>query len=1114
MAKNIDIKLSFDGSDAIRGTQKLEDSFAGVNQEAEKTQDTLNKSSQKLAQNSKAAVDANKKQIKSINTLQKELKEFTIARNKATDPKQIKEFNKEIENTTGEIKKLNGEIEKTGGDKKAAGGIFGRLKNFFTSIPGLVTIGIGAVTLLATKVFNIQKDIQKQQSIAKTLFGSDADFRAITSNARRLASVYDKDVNEVLKSANVLTKQFGVGQQEAFDLIQEGIAKGADLNGDFLDQISEYSTQFRSAGLEADEAIAIITQSVKEGVFSDKGADSIKEATIRLREFTPATRDAIKAVGLDADQVQKDLASGAKTYFQVIQEVVGATKEFGQNSAEAGQVLADVFGGAGEDAGDFIFKLDEISTNLGDIEDNTGGLEKASNELSAAWSNFTTSIFESDNVLGQFIAGALDAVSNLLEDIITLTESAEKAAAKTLSTSLSSTTKLLQDNNKIFDDVSKKTDEQLKNFKRQADEAILSGKTLSKEQSKQLRAVNQILDGQAEGLDREAIALARQKNLRGDAAKQILDLQKLLEKSQKEGNKIRSQELANEIGFLQANIDVSTQQEDLIKNGDKLNNTRISGIKRTDAEIKKAAQNREKNEGDLQKEITALVDEGEKARRDIALENLTGEERILKELEFASEEIDILEATLKEKNNKYAASDTIRIENEKKINTAIANLNQELLDETGRQLQEQREKDLQEEIKAQQTKLGVKKQLASQEVAILNELISINDESTEEGVKEEIFLLEQKQKLLDKEVEKKVELLKLDLLKKDITDDEKELINNQIELLELKGEVQSNNIDKAINALESGANQLEGFDKFLGDIFGLDDQSKIDGIKQQFSILTSELVNIYTSSIDSQLEQNQRIIDNYDTSIDSLNDKLNQEIELAKLGEANNVTAIKSQIEQEEKAREDALAKQAELQKRQEQLDKAAQVSSLITASANILKGFSTLPIVGQILGVAAVGALFAGFISAQSQAKALSTQFEEGGLISVDGSNTKVVKGNRHSQGGEALLSHAEVEDGEMLAVLNRNATTQNKEKFTTFVNKLNAGRSFDDLMTTRTSVNLNKPNELMANNVLTNNVDFSKTNSKLDMIYNVLKDKGEISETKTHYVRKKGSTITKVKK
>lgn len=202
---------------------------------------------------------------------------------------------------------------------------------------------------------------------------SGDDLKAYRNQVQAVADTFDKDFKEVLIASNAVSKQFGITADEALNLIQDGFVAGADANGEFLDTLKEYPAYFKEAGISADQFVAIVAQSNKAGIFSDKGVDAIKEANLRLREMTTATAEALDAIGISSVQVQEDLQSGAKTTFQVMQEVSQKLNELPESSAAVGTAIADIFGGAGEDAGlQYLQTLKDISLNLDDVKSKAG----------------------------------------------------------------------------------------------------------------------------------------------------------------------------------------------------------------------------------------------------------------------------------------------------------------------------------------------------------------------------------------------------------------------------------------------------------------------------------------------------------------------------------------------------------------------------------------------------------------------------------------------------------------------------------------------------------------------------------------------------------------------
>ena len=268
-----------------------------------------------------------------------------------------------------------------------------------------------AVALGVDAIIDATKEFSKLQNAVMAYTGGSSDAAAdLISQAGAIADTYDAEASEVLQAANVLTKQMGGTMESNLALITEGFRKGANVNGEFLEQLREYPAQFRAAGLDASQSIALISDAAKKGVYSDKAADTIKEMTLSLREMTQIQRDALTNIGVDANKVMADISSGAKTPFEAVQMIVGEMEKF--DVAAQQTVIADVFKGAGEDAGiQFIKSLKDINFELSDIEANGTGFNDAMFQLNTIVNDVkTTFMNEFIPILSQFATFLVDNV--------------------------------------------------------------------------------------------------------------------------------------------------------------------------------------------------------------------------------------------------------------------------------------------------------------------------------------------------------------------------------------------------------------------------------------------------------------------------------------------------------------------------------------------------------------------------------------------------------------------------------------------------------------------------------------------------------------------------------
>lgn len=267
---------------------------------------------------------------------------------------------------------------------------FGALKNtalsLLTNPYFLAMAGVAGVGMAFKWWYDYNKGLMEATRLTQQFTGLTGDeMKSVRNEVLAVSNTFGLEFTETMQSANTMSKAFGISVSESLKIMQDGLVSGANANGEFLDTIKEYPRYFKEAGLSAEEMVAISTQATKEGIFSDKGVDTIKEGNLRLREMTTATAAALDGIGISSKQVQKDLQDGSKTTFQVMQEVANKLKELPQSSAAVGSAIANIFGGPGEDAGlAYIEMLGNIELDMDKVKAKSGDIAKAQeDELNA-----------------------------------------------------------------------------------------------------------------------------------------------------------------------------------------------------------------------------------------------------------------------------------------------------------------------------------------------------------------------------------------------------------------------------------------------------------------------------------------------------------------------------------------------------------------------------------------------------------------------------------------------------------------------------------------------------------------------------------------------------------
>lgn len=359
-------------------------------------------------------IDSLKKKLDTLDINSKEFRETH---------EEIKKATKELENLKNGVTGIEAKLNEFG---NKFSDVFSGLGNLGTKLKaafGPAAI-VGGVAVATGALINLKMELDATREQVNLLTGATGDaLDEITAKTQATAKTFDKDFNETLVTANTIAQQFGISVPEALDLIQQGFVNGADARGEFLADLHEFAPQFKQIGLDASQAIAIMAQQPQSGVFSNKGIDAIKEAGLRLREMPNATREALNAIGLSADTIQKQIQDGTITTFEAIQQVSGRLAELPDSSQVAAQAVADIFGGAGQNAG-----LAYLRT-IKDIETSLDTLTEGADEFAQANLQIVDAQERIDLLMNQILGGggnmfrelkgmALDFVANALEFIV------------------------------------------------------------------------------------------------------------------------------------------------------------------------------------------------------------------------------------------------------------------------------------------------------------------------------------------------------------------------------------------------------------------------------------------------------------------------------------------------------------------------------------------------------------------------------------------------------------------------------------------------------------------------------------------------------------------------
>lgn len=196
-------------------------------------------------------------------------------------------------------------------------------------------------------------DVAESMAIVKqqTKLSGD-ELESVTSKALLMRDTFGFDVNESIRAVNSMMNQFGISADDAYNLIAQGAQNGLNQNGDLMDVVNEYSTQFADAGYSAEDMFNMLNNGAESGTWSiDKLGDAVKEYNIRMSDGTAS--DALNQLGLDADEVTKKFGEGGASAQEATASIIEALKgvEDEQERYKLGQeIMGTMWEDLGEDA--------------------------------------------------------------------------------------------------------------------------------------------------------------------------------------------------------------------------------------------------------------------------------------------------------------------------------------------------------------------------------------------------------------------------------------------------------------------------------------------------------------------------------------------------------------------------------------------------------------------------------------------------------------------------------------------------------------------------------------------------------------------------------------------
>ena len=968
------------------------------------------------------------------------------------------------------------------------GGISGGLKNMVTQIESVKTELLNMLKEVKDASASISSSLSSTSSVSK---GGRDDTRVQAGNVEQLYSAY-QELTKAISECNKNLANLSSAQAKAVSSARSAISAQKEQAQGQMSLAQAYSTL---SGLIQQTGVSVeqLLQSQRQlNIAQKNGEVAAKSATGSYNQLY-AQYNLIKNV-LNAMSTEMRNAEGVGKLWEAealrimnamkgMQEATGKhtlsvgdyTKAFNGLSIATQQVLREMPTLANSMQQFFI----AISNNVPIFVDNLKAVQKETGSWVTAMKAVLSSVFSWQTAL-LVVLTILPRIAKAISDKRKANEEEAKAQEKarketekaveayrslydilsdisvkvgTSITEVSTLSRILNDNNRSLEDrigagkrLKQIFDEELNGY---SAEEIAAGKamvtiqqltTLIYEQAKARAILNEITELTQKQLELEERAKLYENYKVG--TRTVKELSEAIDEANKKGQSVRlganEQEYVNtyrsimsEVRGLQNQIKSLTGQIDPSKLlDDATKGTKDALDKITDYYWEWAESN------------AKIIKDAED--RDIALNDVKYEkakdtyQKILDEQKAAG--------TLTAEQEKYLTDIILNLETERQQSRLA------IIDKYYKQLWEEIRKGLdtsviEEYIDEEDVSISGKydKMLANISTQIINARASLNDSlvngSYKEAKQEGSILNDLLREKLEKEREYQKALLQMRYETGELTQDQYaiELANVDAtidkSIAKLKGK-QRRKVD--IWDLLFGSKQTDEY----GNVFKkLDDDSKA---------FISELINSLNTAMqymdefmDKRIEMAEIAVEAAQRESEAAKTNLDYEMEARANGYAHNVDLARREYKEKLAIEQKAVAEKQRLQKIQEGIDTITQISSLVTATAQLWAAYASIPFAGQALAIAATALMWGSFAAAKIQAAQLANAktYGEGGMEYID-------YGGSHASGKDVDFGHTKegrprrVEKGEVVSVINKkNVEKYGVSRIENIINSLNNG-------------------------------------------------------------------------
>lgn len=276
------------------------------------------------------------------------------------------------------------------------------------------------------------------------------ELQKVTEEALLYRDVFGEDINESIKAADTMMKNFGITSSQAYNLLSQGAQQGLNKSDELLDTANEYAPYYKALGYSADEMFDSFKNGLQNGAFNlDKVGDAMKEFNIRAKDGSDAVSEAFTSLGFDANKLTNTFAKGgpgAKAAFKDVATAISKVKD----PAKQSQLAVALFGTQAEDLEmSVITSMANVKSEFDSTKDTMENVKKVKfDSLGSAFKAIGRQLYTGFVIpLGDALLPTLQTVSQYVGSAIPKISGYFKTVTSSVKTAVTSFAGLLTQNN-------------------------------------------------------------------------------------------------------------------------------------------------------------------------------------------------------------------------------------------------------------------------------------------------------------------------------------------------------------------------------------------------------------------------------------------------------------------------------------------------------------------------------------------------------------------------------------------------------------------------------------------------------------------------------------------